>query len=132
MKSPKIKLPSNHKFGFFFSTIFLLTSLYSYFIGSEIIVYIFGTLCGIFLVITITNAKVLLPLNKLWMKFGILLGMIVSPIIMGIIFFGIFTPIAILMRFSGRDELRLHFKKKKTHWINRKKIYKIDLFDKQY
>jgi len=65
------------------------------------------------------------------MKFGILLGMLVSPIIMGIIFFGIFTPLAIFMRFSGRDELRLHFKKK-THWINRKKIYKIDLFDKQY
>ena len=66
------------------------------------------------------------------MKFGILLGMIVSPIIMGIIFFGIFTPIAILMRFSGRDELRLRFKKQKTHWINRKTLTVIDSFKKQF
>ena len=73
MKSPEIKLPSNHKFGFFFSTIFLLAFLYSYYIDSEIIAYVLGTLCGAFLVITIINAKILLPLNKLWMRFGILL-----------------------------------------------------------
>ena len=132
MKLSHVKLPSNHKFGFFFSTIFLLASLYSYYIDSEIMVYILGTLCGMFLVITIINAKILLPLNKLWMKFGILLGMIVSPIIMGIIFFGIFTPIAILMRFSGRDELRLRFKNHKTHWINRKNLTKMDSFKKQF
>ena len=95
-------------------------------------VYILGTLCGMFLVITIINAKILLTLNKLWMKFGIFLGMIVSPIIMGIIFFGIFTPIAILMRFSGRDELRLRFKKQKTHWINHKNSTKFDSFKKQF
>ena len=77
-------------------------------------VYILGAIFGIFLIITITNADALLPLNKLWMKFGILLGMIISPIIMGIIFFVIFTPIAILMRLSGRDELRLRLKKKKN------------------
>ena len=132
MKSPEIKLPSNNKFGFFFSTIFLLVSLYSYYIDSEIMVYIFGTLCGIFFFITIINAKILLPLNKLWMKFGVLLGMIVSPIIMGIIFFVIFTPIAIIMRLSGRDELRLRLKKQKTHWINRKTLNGVDSFKKQF
>lgn len=132
MKLSEVKLPSNRKFGFFFSTIFLLASFYSYYIDSEIMVYILGAICGIFLILTITNAKVLLPLNKLWMKFGILLGMIVSPIIMGIIFFGIFTPVAILMRFLGRDELRLRFKKKKTHWINRKTLNLFDFFKKQF
>tara|TARA_B100001057_G_scaffold491262_1_gene581134 strand:- start:1278 stop:1676 length:399 start_codon:yes stop_codon:yes gene_type:complete len=132
MKSTEIKLPSNRKFGFFFSTIFLLASLYSYYIDSKIMVYILGTLCGIFLIITIINAKILLPLNKLWMKLGILLGLIVSPIIMGIIFFGIFTPIATLMRFSGRDELRLSFKKQKTYWITRKILTEIDSFKKQF
>ena len=132
MKSLEIKLPSNHKFGFFFSTIFLLASLYSYYIDSEIMVYVLGTLCGTFLVTTIINAKILLPLNKLWMKFGVLLGMIVSPIIMGIIYFGIFTPIAIIMRLSGRDELRLQFKKQKTHWINRKTLNEVDSFKKQF
>ena len=132
MKLSKVKLPSNHKFGFFFSTIFLLASFYSYYIENEIMVYIFSALFGIFLVVTIINAKVLLPLNKLWMKFGILIGMIVSPIVLGIIFFGIFTPIAILMRLAGRDELHLRFKKKKTYWINRKTLNIFDFFKKQF
>jgi len=132
MKSPEIKLPSNHKFGFFFSIIFLLASLYSYYIDSEIMAYVLGALCGTFLVITIINAKILLPLNKLWMKFGVLLGIIISPIIMGVIFFGIFTPIAIIMRLAGRDELHLRFKKKKTHWINRKNLNKFDTFKNQF
>jgi len=132
MKLSQVKLPSNRKFGFFFSTIFLLASLYSYYIDSEFMVYILGLLCGILLITTITNPKVLLPLNKLWMKFGILLGMIVSPILMGIIFFGIFTPIAMIMRLLGRDELRLRLKKKKTHWINRITLTEIDSFKKQF
>jgi prepilin signal peptidase PulO-like enzyme (type II secretory pathway) len=132
MKFSEIKLPSNRKFGFFFSTIFLLASFYSYFIDNETMVYLLGTVCGILLIITLINADILFPLNKLWMKLGILLGMIFSPIIMGIVFFGIFTPIAILMRFSGRDELRLRFEKKKTHWINRKTLNKIDSFKQQF
>ena len=132
MKFSEVKLPSNRKFGLFFTSIFLLTASYSYYVDSELMVYILGVICGIFLIITIINADALLPLNKLWMKFGILLGKIVSPIIMGIIFFGIFTPIAILMRFSGRDELRLRFKKKKTHWINRKAFNVFDSFKKQF
>lgn len=132
MKLSEVKLPSNRKFGFFFTTIFLLSSFYSYYIDIEIMVYILGTICGIFLIITITNPKVLRPLNKLWMKFGILLGMIVSPIVMGIIFFGILAPIAIVMRLSGRDELRLHLKKKETHWIIRKNLNVVDFFNKQF
>tara|TARA_B100000787_G_scaffold159827_1_gene138279 strand:+ start:113 stop:511 length:399 start_codon:yes stop_codon:yes gene_type:complete len=128
----EVKLPSNQKFGFFFAAIFLLASSYLYYVGSEVMVYILVAICGVFLIVTIINADALLPLNKLWMKFGILLGKIVSPIIMGIIFFGIFTPIAILMRLSGRDELRLRFKKKKTHWINRKNIKEFDTFKKQF
>ena len=132
MKLSEVKLPSNRKFGFFFTVIFLLASSYSYYVDNEIMVYILGVICGIFLIITIINADALLPLNKVWMKFGILLGMIVSPIIMGIIFFGIFTPIAIIMRLSGRDELRLRFKIKQTHWINRKAFIEVDSFNKQY
>ena len=132
MKFSEIKLPSNRKFGFFFSTIFLLASFYSYFIDSEIMIYLLGTICVTLLIITIINADILLPLNKLWMKFGILLGMIFNPIIMGIIFFGIFTPIAFFMRFSGRDELRLRLKKQKTHWINYKTLNEFDPFKKMF
>jgi len=132
MNFSEVKLPSNRKFGFFFTVIFLLASFYLYYVDNKVMVYILGSICGIFLIVTIINADALLPLNKLWMKFGILLGKIVSPIIMGIIFFGIFTPIAILMRLSGRDELHLRFKKKKTHWISRKDVKKFDTFKKQF
>lgn len=88
MKFSKIKLPSNHKFGLFFTSVFLLASFYSHYVGSEIMVYLLGTLCLILLITTIINPDILLPLNKLWMKFGILIGMIISPLIMGIIFLG--------------------------------------------
>ena len=132
MNFNQVKLPSNRKFGFFFTAVFLIASFYSYYINSELIFYTLSTIGGIFLIVTIINADALLPLNKLWMKFGILLGMIISPIIMGIIFFGIFTPIAILMRLTGRDELRLRFIRKKSHWIHRKKIKEFDTFKKQF
>jgi len=132
MKFSKIKLPSNHKFGLFFTSVFLLASFYSHYVGSEIMVYLLGTLCLILLITTIINPDVLLPLNKLWMKFGILLGMIISPVIIGIIFFGIFTPISILMSFLGRDELRLRIKNKETHWIDRKTLKTSNNFRKQF
>ena len=66
---------------------------------------------------TVIKAETLLPLNKLWVHFGLLLGMIVSPIVLGFIFFGIFAPISIVTRLFGRDELRLRFKKKTSHWV---------------
>ena len=122
MKFSEIKLPSNRKFGFFFSTIFLLVSFYSYFIGSEIMVYLLGTICGILLIITIINADILFPRNKLWMKFGILLGKIVSPIIMGIIFFVIVTPTSLIMKVIGKNLLNLKRDNKKTYWIEEAKI----------
>ena len=132
MNFNQVKLPSNRKFGFFFTAVFFIASFYSYYVNSELIFYTLSTIGGMFLIVTIINADTLLPLNKLWMKFGILLGMIISPIIMGIIFFGIFTPIAILMRLTGRDELRLRFIRKKSHWIQRRKIEEIDSFKKQF
>ncbi len=67
--------------------------------------------------VTIFKEEMLLPFNKLWMRFGFLLGLIVSPIILGLIFFGLFTPISLLTRLFGRDELRLYFKQKTSHWI---------------
>ena len=115
MKFSELKLPSNRKFGFFFTAIFLLASSYSYYVDSELMVYILSAICGVFLIITIINADVLLPLNKLWMRFGVLLGMIVSPIVLGVIFGILFTPIALIMRIFGRDELRLKLKDKNSH-----------------
>ena len=119
MKLSEIELPSNKKFGYFFTSIFALVSTY-FFINSILSwafpIFFIGV---IIFIITFLKADLLLPLNKLWMRLGLLLGKIISPLVLGVIFFGIFTPIAFLMRLSGRDELRLKFKNKTSHWILR-------------
>ncbi|MFK7889510.1 MAG: SxtJ family membrane protein [Granulosicoccus sp.] len=132
MKFSEIELPSNRKFGFFFTVLFALVAIYFYYIGSLTWVYIFAAAASIFLIVTLVKADALLPLNKLWMRFGLLLGMIISPIVLGILFFALFTPIAIPMRLSGRDELRLKFKSKASHWISRSEPIKADSFKNQF
>lgn len=119
MKFPAIELASNRKFGFFFSGVFLAIGVYFYVENSATASYSFGALCLLFLIVTLVKSDTLLPLNKLWMRFGLLLGMIVRPVVLGVIFFGLFTPISVLMRLFGRDELRLKFKQKASHWIPR-------------
>jgi len=69
-----------------------------------------------FILTALLKADLLLPLNKLWMRFGMLLGMVISPIVLGIIFFGLFTPISIMMKIFGRDELRLKLGVRASHW----------------
>ena len=120
MKASELELPTNKKFGFFFTAIFLIATTYFYINNASSSVVSTLSVVGLsFLVATLVNPDVLLPLNKLWMRFGLLLGMIISPIVMGIIFFGLFTPMSLTMRLFRRDELRLRFKNKKTHWILR-------------
>lgn len=86
----------------------------------------------VLVIVTILNADSLLSLNLLWMRLGLLLGFITSPILLGVIFFGMFTPIAILMRLSGRDELRLKFENKKSHWISRSIPNQFESFKLQF
>jgi hypothetical protein len=132
MKSSKIKLPSNLQFGLFFTLVFGLAAAYFYENASMSLAYSMAFASAVFVVVTIVKAEVLLPLNKLWMRFGLLLGMIVSPIVLGLIFFVIFTPIAVLMRMSGRDELRLKFNNKASHWISRSAPIQSDPFKHQF
>jgi uncharacterized protein (DUF2062 family) len=73
-----------------------------------------GLLC-----ITLMKDQLLLPLNKLWLRFGVMLGMIISPIVLGLIFFLLITPMALLMKLFRRDELRLRIEEKQSHWIKR-------------
>ena len=129
---PEIELPSNRKFGLFFTFIFALAAAYFYNATSVSLAYAFGATSVIFLGVTLVKADILLPLNKLWMRFGLLLGMIVSPIVLGVIFFGLFTPIAILMRLSGRDELRLKFSQKASHWQTRGEPINSESFKQQF
>ena len=113
-----IKISSNRSFGIVFFVVFLLVALYPLFHGNEISVW-FLTVSFIFLILGLINSKILTPLNKLWFKFGLLLGRIVSPLIMGIIFFLIVTPIGLIMRILGKDLLNLKFNKKKSYWIKK-------------
>ena len=132
MKFAEIELPSNRKFGFFFTFVFTVAAAYFYYLADAIWAYVFIAAASIFLLVTLIKSDALLPLNKLWMHFGHLLGMIVSPIVLGIIFFGLFMPIAFVMRLSGRDELRLKFIKKSSHWIPRNDPLKSESFKQQF
>ena len=113
-----IKIGSNKSFGIVFSIVFLLIAIYPL-INSEGLTVWSLIIAIIFLFLGLINSKILTPLNKLWFKFGILLGRIVSPIIMGIIFFLVVTPIALIMRIIGKDLLNLKFNKEKSYWIEK-------------
>ena len=113
-----IKIGSNRSFGIVFSIVFSLIAIYPL-INSEGLRVWSLIIAIIFLVLALINSKILTPLNKLWFKFGLLLGKIVSPIIMGIIFFMVVTPIALIMRIIGKDLLNLKFNKDKSYWIEK-------------
>ena len=132
MKFSDIKLPSNRKFGFFFTFVFLIAAVYFYHYENMTWTYAFVTASSIFLVVTLIKSDALLPLNILWMRLGFLLGLIVSPIVLGIIFFGLFTPIATLMRLYRRDELRLKFTHKTSYWVTRNEPIKSESFKQQF
>jgi hypothetical protein len=132
LKFSNIILPSNKKFGFFFSFVFFISALYFFFLNSSHIGYIFLIFSISFVVITLFNASLLQPLNKLWMGFGLILGNIISPIVLLIIFFGIFTPYSIIMKMVGRDELRLKKNKNNSHWIVRSQTLPQTNFKKQF
>ena len=121
MKPSDIELPSNRKFGFFFTAIFAIAGFYIYHNSeySDVFAYAFFLVAVFLIAVTFIDADLLLPFNKLWMRFGLLLGKVVNPIVMGIIFFALFTPISIFIRLFGRDELRLKIKNKASHWKER-------------
>ena len=118
-KLPKVQLPTNRKFGFFFAGVFALAGGYFLKESSIVAACMFLVLAVSFFLVAVIKADLLLPLNKLWMHFGLLLGKIVGPIVLGVIFFGLFTPIAIVMRIAGRDELRLNVKNSSSFWKTR-------------
>ena len=118
MKNTEIKISSNKSFGVVFFIVFLIVSIYPLINNGELRIWSLITAI-IFLILGLINSKVLTPLNKLWFKFGLLLGKVVSPLIMGIIFFFVVTPTAFIMRIIGKDLLNLKFNNKKTYWIEK-------------
>ena len=118
MKNTEIKIGSNKCFGVVFFIVFLLIAIYPLINNGELRIWSF-VIAIIFLILGLINSKVLTPLNKLWFKFGLLLGKVISPIIMGIIFFLVVTPTALIMRIIGKDLLNLKFNNKKSYWIEK-------------
>ena len=123
MKFPKIeKISSNRSFGLLFFIVFIVIAFWSFRGNIEQIKFWSLGLSLIFLILGLINSKLLNPLNKSWHYLGILLGMIVSPIVMGIIYFLVVSPIGFVMRFLGKDLLRLKSNKNiKSYWINKDK-----------
>ena len=118
MNYQTVKLGSNKSFGIVFFIVFLLIAIWPLLSSNEIRIWSL-VISFIFLILGIFNSKKLTPLNKLWMRFGLFLGSIISPIIMGIIYFAVVTPTGLIMRILGKDLLMLKKNDKKTYWIEK-------------
>ena len=116
----KPKIGSNRSFGIVFFVVFLIISLWPLLNSDEIRIWSL-IVSIIFLTLGLINSKALTPLNKLWFKFGIFLGNIVSPIVMGIIYFAVVTPIALLLKVINKDVLSLKKTKNSSYWKNKEK-----------
>tara|TARA_B100001989_G_C24392779_1_gene390129 strand:+ start:91 stop:477 length:387 start_codon:yes stop_codon:yes gene_type:complete len=115
------KIGSNRSFGIVFSIVFLIISIYPILNDENIRIWSLA-ISLIFLTLGIINSKILNPLNKIWFKLGILLGKIISPIVMGIIFFLVVTPTGLLMRVLKKDLLRLKYNKDSSYWIEKNEV----------
>tara|TARA_B100000609_G_C16953334_1_gene300207 strand:- start:18 stop:401 length:384 start_codon:yes stop_codon:yes gene_type:complete len=114
----EIKLGSNRSFGIVFFVVFLLIATYPLLNHGDIRLWSL-LLSFIFLILGLVNSKILTPLNKLWFRFGIFLGKIISPLIMGLIFFLVVTPIGLIMRVLKKDILALKYSEEKSYWIEK-------------
>ena len=113
-----IKISSNRSFGLVFCFVFLIIGFFPLFENGNPRIWSI-IIAIIFLFLGLLNSKILLPLNKLWFKFGLFLGKIISPLIMAIIFFIVVTPTGFIMRIFKKDILELKFNNKKTYWVEK-------------
>jgi len=119
VQKSKIKMGSNKSFGIVFSVVFLIIGLWPLKSGNTIIIWAI-LISIVFFILGLMNSKLLSPLNKIWFKFGLTLGSLIAPIVVGIVYFLVVTPIGIVMRILGKDLLNQKFNKKiKTYWIKR-------------
>ena len=109
---------SNKSFGIVFFIVFFLIAIYPLLKQEDVRIWSL-IISSIFLILGLLDSKILYPLNKIWFKFGILLGKIVSPLVMGIIFFIVVTPIGLLMKLLKKDLLNLRFNKHNSYWIEK-------------
>tara|TARA_Y100000996_G_C22491813_1_gene630544 strand:- start:903 stop:1283 length:381 start_codon:yes stop_codon:yes gene_type:complete len=111
---------SNKSFGLLFFIVFLIIGLWPLKNGDSLNIY-FIAISITFLILGLINSKLLSPLNKIWIKLGEVLGIIISPIVMFLVYFIVLTPVSLIVRLFGKDLLGLKFfKKNDTYWIKRK------------
>ena len=115
----KIKVSSNKSFGIVFFIFFIAVAFYPLINNEEYRLWAL-IISLVFLILGLINSSVLTPLNLLWFKFGMLLGRIVSPIVMALVFFVVVTPTGFIMKLFQKDLLKLKRKTKKSYWIERK------------
>ena len=119
LNKSRIKISSNRSFGLVFFFVFFILGSWPLISGGQIRIWSL-VIAVIFLSLGLLNSRLLTPLNRLWFKFGMLLGAVISPIVMGVIFFLVVTPIGFFMRLAGKDFLRIKYSKKnKSYWIKR-------------
>ena len=121
MISKNIKVSTNRSFGIVFFLFFFIISIFPLFKDEGIRIWAV-ILAIIFLILGLLNSSALSPLNKIWFKFGILLGNFISPIVMGLIFFTVVTPTALIMKALGKDLLNLKKNNKKSYWIEKSPV----------
>jgi hypothetical protein len=119
MRIENTPLPTNKKFGFFWTVVFLVSGFYFFTANMIAWFFILISISCITLTTTILKDDLLYPLNKFWMRFGTLLGKVISPIMLGMIFFCMFAPLGIALRLKGRDELYLRPHGNSSHWKKR-------------
>ena len=119
MKNNDIKIGSNKSVGIVFFIVFLIIALYPMLKGQDLRLWSL-IISFIFLILGMINSSILTPLNKIWFKFGILLGNIISPIVMAIVFFVVVTPTGIIMKILRKDLIGLKKNNKNTYWIEKK------------
>ncbi len=111
----------NRSFGLLFFIVFLALALWPL-TKTQSLNYYFLSISFVFLLLGLINSSLLSPLNKIWIKFGEILGLVIAPIVMAIVYFVILTPVSLIVRVFGKDLLGLKFiNKSKTYWIKRKK-----------
>ena len=114
-------MSSNRSFGLVFFVVFFIFAFWSFrgeFNQIKIIPFFISIF---FLILGIKNSNLLTPLNKLWLKLGNIIGFVVAPIVMGIVYFIVITPVGLVMRLFGKDFLMKKYSNKKSYWIQREK-----------
>ena len=121
---------SNRSFGLLFFIVFIVVGLWPVIKGETANIYLI-LISLFFLIFGLINSKILSPFNKAWIKLGEILGLIIAPIIMALVYFIILTPISLILRLFGKDLLGLKFlKKQDTYWI--KRVKKLGTMKKQF